>query len=409
MDRELLVFVNERECGRLRTRSGPRERASFEYSRAWLDSTGAFAIDPELPLGGGAFHTQRPLFRAFTDPAPDRWGQTLLRRAERTRAKKDGRAPRTLTPIDFLMLVHDATRVGALRFRDPTPGSQFLTQTDRPVPPLLELPKLLAAATRVTEDRETDDDLALLLAPGTSLGGARPKASVIDPKGVLSIAKFPRRDDEWPVTRWEATLLGLARAAGTRAAESRLVDVAQRPVLVVKRFDRERATRVPFMSAMTAIGANDGDQHSYGELAQVLRTEGSRAADDLRELFRRMVFNILCSNTDDHLRNHGFLHDGAGWILAPAYDLNPMPTDVRPRVHALALDEDDATSSLDTALRVAPAFGLTVKTARATIREIREATGKWRELARKNGLKPREIDRMASAFEHDDAAAAARM
>lgn len=402
MDRELLVHVGDHPCGRLRVRAAPREGASFEYDARWLARADAFAIDPELPLGAGGYHTARALFGAFTDPAPDRWGQTLLRRQERALAKKQGRAPRTLTPVDFLVRVHDVTRLGALRFRD-APDAPFLSDTDRLVPPLVQLPRLLAATTRVVEDRESDDDLALLLAPGTSLGGARPKASVVDPKGQLLVAKFPRRDDDWPVTRWEATALALATRAGIDVAPARLEQIARRPVLLLQRFDRRGAVRVPFMSAMTALAAQDNETRSYLELAEVLRREGSAASADLRELFRRVTFNVLVSNTDDHLRNHGFLHDGRGLRLAPAYDLNPMPTDVRPRVHALALDEEDPTASLDTVLRIAPFFGFgTAAAARALVAEVGSAVSKWRVVARRHGLTAREMERMESAFKHDD-------
>lgn len=404
MDRELLVYVGAQLCGLLRVRAAPREGASFEYDARWLARAEAFALDPELPLGRGAFHTPRALFGAFSDPAPDRWGQTLLRRRERAVAKRQGRAPRTLTAVDFLILVHDVTRLGALRFRDARAGetAPFLSNSERPVPPLVELARLLAASSRVAEDRESEDDLALLLAPGSSLGGARPKASIVDAKGRLLIAKFPRRDDEWPVTRWESAALALAKSAGIDAATSRLEEIARRPVLLLDRFDRRGEARIPFMSAMTALGARDNETRSYLELAEVLRREGSAAAHDLGELYRRMTFNVLCSNTDDHLRNHGFLHDGRGWRLAPAYDLNPMPTDVRPRIHSLTLDEDDATASLDTVLRVAPYFGLSAAAARGVVAEVAKAVAKWRAVAKRQGLTTREVERMASAFEHGD-------
>ena len=407
MNRELLVHVDRAGrpvlCGRLWTRSAPRESASFEYDPAWLSRTDAFSLDPELPLGGGQFHPAQPLFRAFTDPAPDRWGQTLLRRAERARARREGRAPRTLTGVDFLALVDDQTRLGALRFQDATATEQgFLSSGGRPIPPVLALPKLLSATHRLIDEEETDDDLALVLAPGTSLGGARPKASVLASDGRLLIAKFPRKDDDWPVTRWEATTLALAKLAGIGVPVSRLEAVLRRPVLILERFDRDGATRIPFMSSMTALSANDNESHSYLELIDALRREGSRVTDDLRQLWRRMVFNILVSNTDDHLRNHGFIRDDVGWRLAPAYDLNPTPTDVRPRVHALAINEADGTSSLETALEVAPSFGLTASEARTVAREVGRAVRGWRSIGVKFGLKPRDLERMESAFDHPD-------
>lgn len=415
MSRDLLVFVDLDGapvlCGRLWARTAPRESASFEYAPAWLREPRAFALDPELPLTAGAFHTSRAVFRAFTDPAPDRWGQTLVRRAERARAKREGRAPRTLSAVDFLTLVDDETRLGALRLREPGGGSEspFLTSGGPRIPPLVELPRLLAATARIVADKETWEDLALVLAPGTSLGGARPKASVRAPNGTLLIAKFPSPKDEWPVTRWEATLLALAEAAGVRVPAFRLEMVAKKPVLIADRFDRTAGKRIHFMSAMTALSADDGQARSYLEIAEALRGLGSQPTRDLCELWRRMVFNVLVSNTDDHLRNHGFLRDGAnGWRLAPAYDLNPMPVDVRPRVHALALDANDPTASMETVLAVAAKFGVTKSEARTVAREVAVAVSKWRSVAKRFGLGARDLERMESAFEHEDQAVAFR-
>ena len=208
-------------------------------------------------------------------------------------------------------------------------------------------PRLLSATNRIIDDKETDEDLQLILAPGTSLGGARPKASVRDKDGHLLIAKFPRKDNEWPVTRWEAATMALAEAAGVEVSPWRLQLVLKKPVLMARRFDRREGHRIPYMSALTALEASDNEPRSYLEIAEFLRREGSRVNEDLRQLWRRIVFNMLVSNTDDHLRNHGFLRDPNGWRLAPAYDLNPMPTDVKPRIHALAIDEFDGTASLD--------------------------------------------------------------
>ena len=406
MEREVLVVMDldgaPVPVGRLWTRTrGARETASFEYEPSWLSHRGAFGIDPELPLTHGPFHTGRPLFNAFTDPAPDRWGQALMRRNERRRARAEGRQPRALRAIDFLTLVHDEARLGALRFQSPRTGA-FLTTTGRPVPPLVHLPRLLAAASRIIDDEETDEDLDLLLAPGTSLGGTRPKASVRGGDGHLLIAKFPRRDDEWPVTRWEAAVMGLAEAAGVEVASWRLQLVAERPVLMARRFDRREGRRVPFMSALTALGASDHEMRSYLEIAEFLRREGAKVNEDLRQLWRRIVFNMLVSNTDDHLRNHGFLRARNGWRLAPAYDLNPVPTDVKPRVHALAIDEFDGTASLDVAFRIAPMFGIGEGAARAIAGEVGEAVGRWREVPTRLGLTPDEVERMSSAFEHED-------
>jgi serine/threonine-protein kinase HipA len=413
VNRELAVHVDLDGqpvfCGRLWTRSAPREGASFEYDPTWRTSRHAFALDPELPLAAGQFHTGRSLFRAFTDPAPDRWGQMLLRRAERSHARHEGRTPRTLTAVDFLTLVDDETRLGALRFRDAgAGGGPFLSTGSTRVPPLIALSKLLAATDRIIADEETDEDLALVLAPGTSLGGARPKATVRDSDGGLLVAKFPTASDEWPATRWEATALDLAKRAGIHVPVFRLALAARKPVLLLRRFDRGGTVRVPFVSAMTALSADDNQIHSYLDIVDALRREGAQVAKDLHELWRRLVFNVLVSNTDDHLRNHGFLHDGGGWRLAPAYDLNPMPTDVRPRVHALAIDDTDPTASMDTVWAVAPKFGLGTKEARQIARAVATVVRTWRSAGKKYGLKPKELDRMESAFEHADLVRAAR-
>lgn len=405
MEHELEVLLSrgttDLRVGRLWSRArGGTETASFEYATEWLQDEARFELDPELPLGRGQFHTERALFNVFADCAPDRWGQTLLRRHERARATTEGRAPRTLRMIDFVTLVSDETRLGALRLRA-RGGTAFLTADGR-VPPLVHLPRLLRATAAVIEDRDTADDLALLLAPGTSLGGARPKASVLDSAGRLAIAKFPSRDDEWPITRWEAAMLAMADAARIQVPRRKLVLVLGKPVLIVQRFDRERTRRIPFMSALTALGARDGEVRSYVELAEAMRRLGAAPREDLAQLWRRLVFNILTSNTDDHLRNHGFLHGDGGWRLAPAFDLNPMPTDVRPRVHALAIDEADPTASLELARSVIPSFGLTIDAADVIVRQVAEPVADWRTYGKAHGLTRRQLDRMASAFEHAD-------
>jgi serine/threonine-protein kinase HipA len=410
MERELLVFMDMAgetvPVGRLWARTrGARETASFEYDPSWLARRDAFGLDPVLPPARGQFHTDRPLFNAFTDPAPDRWGQTLMRRNERRRARAEGRQPRTLLAVDFLTLVDDETRLGALRFKD-AGGGDFLTSTGKRVPPVVDLPRLLSATNRIIDDKETDEDLQLILAPGTSLGGARPKASVRDKDGHLLIAKFPRKDDEWPVTRWEAATMALAEAARVEVSPWRLQLVLKKPVLMARRFDRQEGQRIPYMSALTALDASDNEQRSYLEIAEFLRREGSQVNENLRQLWRRIVFNMLVSNTDDHLRNHGFLRDAKGWQLAPAYDLNPMPTDVKPRIHALAIDEIGGTAALETAFEIVPTFGMTEKDARAIAAEVGSAVAGWRDTAARFGITPDEVERMASAFDHEDLKAA---
>ena len=414
MDTEVLVYVDldaaPRLVGRLwaRTRKN-KESASFEYDRSWLAHPGRFSLEPALKLGLGPFHTPagKPLFGAIGDSAPDRWGRALMRRVERRRARSASETPRTLLEIDYLLTVDDEARQGALRFATSEDGP-FLAVHGRPrIPPLVELPRLLSAAARIADDTESDDDLRLLLAPGSSLGGARPKVSVRDRDGHLALAKFPHRDDDFNTVLWEAVALTLAGKAGIRVPDFRLETAGGKQVLLLRRFDREEEVRIPVLSALSMLGAADNEAHSYLEIADALRQHGAAPRDDLHALWRRIAFNILISNTDDHLRNHGFLYTGTGgWRLAPAYDLNPVPVDIGPRVLTTAIDFDDGTASLDLALEVAEYFNLAATEARAIIAEVGRATASWRREAARVGLPPAEIDRMESAFEHEDKQAA---
>ncbi len=383
-----------------------RESATFTYEASWLGHPSRFALEPALVLHELAHHTRtgQAMFGAFGDTAPDRWGRLLMRRAERHRAKAEKRPPRPLNEIDCLLGVDDETRQGALRFSE-QPGGPFLAITGEGprVPPLVELPALLAATDRVATDQDNMDDLRLLLAPGSSLGGARPKASVLDRDRRLLIAKFPHPADETNQPAWEALALRLASAAGLNAAEGRLETIANRSVLLLRRFDRLGKRRIPFLSALSLLGASDNESHSYLEIADALRQSSAAPRDDLIELWRRIVFSILISNVDDHLRNHGLLWDGpAGWRLSPAYDLNPTPTDVRPRVLSLAVDDRDQSASLELALQVAEYFGIDAKAARRIAKKVGKSVASWRKVARRLGLRASEIDRMASAFEHAD-------
>ena len=407
MQRELLVYLDIKGkpvlVGRLwaRERTG-RESSSFAYDPSWLKQKGAFALSPTLMLTGGQFQAQG-LPNVFGDTAPDSWGRKLMLRPERARAKQAKPPPLTLFEIDYLAGVDDRTRIGALRFKDTEDGS-FLTTAGEPVPPLINLPRLLSATDRIERNEETEEDLLLVLAPGTSLGGARPKATIRDSNDRLLIAKFPKRDDDWPIPTWEAVLLKLAEDADLNVPPWRLEEIAGKPVLLGTRFDRDaKGNRVPFMSAMTALDATDhGPQRSYLEIVDAIRQMGSKPDADIEALWKRIVFSILVSNTDDHLRNHAFLHDGKGWRLAPVYDLNPCPVDVKPRVHSLAIDEADATSSLETALEVAELFGMKPARARALAAGIGAVTAGWRDAAKLQGLNKAQIDRMETAFEHDD-------
>jgi len=413
VNREIEVYVDfagqAHLAGRLWSRLGQgREGASFAYDPAWLASPLRFPLEPALSLDPGSHHTRqgRSLFGALGDSAPDRWGRMLMKRMERRMAEREGRAPRALQEIDFLLMVDDAVRPGALRFKEA--GSQFLASGSPKIPPLVYLSKLLAASDRVVADKESDDDLRLLLAPGSSLGGARPKAAVTDAKGHLHIAKFPHAEDEYSVERWSYLAHVLAKKAGINAAPSRMVEVDRRTVLLVSRFDRKGAARIPFLSAMSMLGAADGETHSYLELVDALRRHGAAANEDQRELWKRVLFGVLISNVDDHLRNHGFLYDmeRRGWRLSPAYDLNPVPHDVKAPFLSTYIDEHDNAASFETVLSTAEYYGLTPANVRQIVKETVTAVSDWRKAAAKIGIPSKEANRMSSAFEHQAADAA---
>jgi len=414
METEVLVYVDiagtPHLAGRLWARvRKAKESATFEYDPGWLDYENRFSLEPALTLGPGPFHTPsgKPLFGTIGDSAPDRWGRVLMRRAERRRAERAGETPRTLMEIDYLLMVDDEARQGALRFAREE-GGPFLAEHDvARIPPLIDLPRLLSAAEHVVGDTDSDEDLRLLLAPGSSLGGARPKASVRDRDGHLAIAKFPHKDDEINTVLWEAVALRLAAKAGIPVPEWRVERVMDKPVLLLRRFDRIHGQRIPFLSAMSMLGASDNESRSYLEFVDALRRYGASPKLDMHELWRRIVFNVLISNTDDHLRNHAFLYTGPdGWRLAPAYDLNPVPTDIKPRILTTAIDLDDGSASLDLAMSVMGYFELDEGKARAIAAEVGKAVTTWREEAARLGLTQAEIDRMASAFEHEDLKAA---
>lgn len=410
MDREALVYVDlegtPHLAGRLWARlRKDKESATFEYDPEWLQHRARFSLEPALTLGAGSFHTPAgiPMFGAIGDSAPDRWGRALMRRMSRRQAEREGHAVRTLQEIDYLLMVDDEARQGALRFAERA-GGPFLREHDAlRIPPLVELPRLLSASERVVDEQDTDEDLRLLFAPGSSLGGARPKASVRLRDGSLAIAKFPRKDDEINTVLWESVALALAAKAGIAVPTATLEEVAGKPVLIVTRFDRSGTRRIPFLSAMSMLGAKDNETRSYLEIVDVLRQHGAAPREDMEVLWRRIVFNVLISNTDDHLRNHAFIYEGQnGWRLSPAYDLNPVPTDIKPRVLTTAITEDDTTASLDLAFKVAGYFEMTDERARTIAKEVAGSASGWRAEAARQVLARPQIERMASAFEHKD-------
>lgn len=389
------------------------ESATFRYEDSWLADRRAYPIDPLLPLTSGSFQTAqgRALFGAFTDCAPDRWGRRLINRHERRRAEHDGDAPRGFGAFDYLMGVRDDGRQGALRFRWPHEG-EWQAGSDG-FPHLVDLPQLLNAAQNVEAEADTTEDLTLLVRAGSSLGGARPKAHLVKPDGSLAIAKFPSTADEPSdrVPQWEHAALMMARTCGITVPGFELASVegARGLVLVVDRFDRARERRVGYISALTMLEASDGDERAYTELAEALEPGSPTAERDLRELWRRMVFGILISNTDDHLRNHGFLRRANGWQLSPAFDLNPNPDPGLKRFATLVDVGAGDQNRIETALDVAAYFRLDPRAARAVLAEVADTTERWREFARDSGLSEEEIEWMAHAFEHEEAAAVRRL
>jgi serine/threonine-protein kinase HipA len=378
------------------------ESASFIYDNNYLANSDAYELDPGLPLVSGTLQTPvgRALFGAFTDSSPDRWGRTLIQRTERARAKTAATAPRSMTELDLLLGVRDDLRQGALRFRCDA-QEPFLATEESGIPVLADLPLLLDIAARAERDAANYDDLRRLLRAGSSLGGARPKAHVLDSSGRVAIAKFPSESsDTWNVMAWEKVALDLARNAKITVPDSRLIKVGDRNVLVVDRFDRRGETRIGYVSAMTMLEANDGDERSYLEIADVIEQRSRAAAAELRQLWRRVAFNILISNTDDHLRNHGFLHErGESWTLSPAFDLNPNP-DPGTKHLSVQIDFESTHASIDTLMGAAPFFRLGYSDALEILAQVTDAITRWRNVAVSHGLLPRDLDIMEPAFDH---------
>jgi serine/threonine-protein kinase HipA len=400
---EVCVEIAGRElaAGTLWVHERGGQSATFRYTDSYLASPDSYELDPALPKSSGVFHTPpgKAMFGAFADSAPDRWGENLLRREERERVRTTESIPRTLSKADFLLGVRDDARQGAVRFRQPA-SAIYYSAHRHAVPRLIELPRLLRAVDHLDAKGALDRDIKDLIAAGSSLGGARPKAAVVDRDGRLAIAKFPRTgDDEWDVSGWEQLEMRLARRAGLNVARTELTPVAGRNVLIIDRFDRHNGRRIGFVSALTMLEATDGEQRSYLEIAEVIERHSSRANADLRELYRRVIFSILTANTDDHLRNHAFLREGRGWVLSPAYDLNPNPDN--PSRLSTAIDLDDTTASIDTALTVSGYFRLSPAEARTVVADVEQATSGWRREAAELGLPAREIGRMATAYEND--------
>jgi serine/threonine-protein kinase HipA len=386
------------------TLSHDRGALRFAYETAWLKNPQSFALDPDLSLGEGIYfpNVDAGNFRVFDDSTPDRWGQTLMKRREALAAKDAGRPARTLQAWDFLLGVEDVSRQGALRYRR-SGEDAFLAHDALTVPPLASLRDLEVVALEITAKRIDDLDalrrwLRVLVAPGASLGGARPKASFKETDGTLWIAKFPARDDTRDVGAWESLAQTLAKRAGIEVPVSKLRRFSgEYRTFCVQRFDRLADRRLFYSSAMALLRRNQSDGASYLELAEFLHTRGAKdhIATDLEQLFRRVAYNVAVGNRDDHLRNHGFLLTPTGWRLAPAFDLNP---NTEKADHVLNLDETDNRPSLATVIETSEWYVRSKDRGAAIVGEVLRETRQWRAAAEHLKIARADVELTAAAF-----------
>jgi len=392
------------EPTRVGTLSHDRGALRFAYEPAWLKNPQAFSLDPDLSLGEGTYfpNAEAGNFRVFDDSAPDRWGQTLIKRREALAAKDEGRKPRNLYAWDFLLGVEDLSRQGALRYRRPG-EDRFLAHETLTVPPVASLQEFEAVARDISAKRIDDLEalrrwLKVIVAPGASLGGARPKASFTETDGSLWIAKFPARDDTRDVGAWEAVAQRLATRAGIDVPASKLRRFSSEyHTFCVKRFDRLGTRRHFYASAMALLRKDQSEGTSYLELAEFLHARGAKdhIASDLEQLFRRVTFNVAIGNRDDHLRNHGFLLTSDGWRLAPAFDLNPDPDRAD---HVLNIDESDNRPSVGTVIETSEWYVGSKDRGAAIVTEVLNETRQWREAAQQLKITRADIELTAAAF-----------
>lgn len=381
------------------------ESFSFAYDDDWLKRTVlSVDIDPELPtFAGRQYPNGKNIFGLFADASPDRWGRVLMNKRERILAEKEGRKPRKLHDSDYLLGVYDETRMGGIRLKDNPEGAFLSDDKDTAAPPWTKL-RTLEEASRNFENDETglsEKWLNQLIKPGSSLGGARPKATVVDTDGQLWIAKFPSKNDENDTGAWEKVVHDLARMCGLNVPDSKVEKFSKLgSTFLVKRFDRNGDKRIHFASAMTLLGKTDGasaeDGSSYLDMVSFIKSKGANPKADLIELWKRIVFNMAVTNTDDHLRNHAFILAKTGWVLSPLYDVNPVPYGDE---LSLNVDAEDNRISLELATSVAPRFGIAESAARGYANEIIETVkGGWEKLAAAYGLSRRQIEEMRPAF-----------
>ncbi len=416
MKRTVSIFVGTHPqlVGRVHHESdGRRESTAFEYDASWLASPDGFAIDPALPLVVGPQFRKKPkegsaFAAAISDTEPDGWARRVIlrdhaKRRKETRERGEAEPPPVLDDLDFLLAVDDESRVGALRFEHQGVFARASEPGIRTAPPLVELSLLLAASRAVETHSETSADLAYLRGRGTSLGGLRPKCTVVDDEGRLSIGKFPSVDDDRPVTKGEVLAMQLAKRAGLDVADSRIIDNDGVAVALVRRFDRDTTgRRISYVSAATLLQVEPGSgaEHTYTEIVDAIRVHGADAPTDIEELFRRIAFSIAINNVDDHLHNHGFLHVEKGkWRLSPAFDLNPFP-DRRRELKTWISEEAGPGASIEALLSVVPYFRIKLARARVVIDEVERAVAGWRLLGRELEMTDAELDLFADAFEH---------
>lgn len=380
------------------------EHYSFEYDQDWLkESKFSFCLDPDISMFSGRQYTEKNIFGMFADASPDRWGRILMKRREAIKARRERRKPNKMYDSDFLLGVYDQTRVGALRFKVDVNGPFLSDDTETAAPPWATLRSLEEASRQFEKDDNYLNDkwLKQLLKPGSSLGGARPKVTVEDEQGNLWIAKFPSKNDEYDVGAWEKVVHDLAKLCGLNVPESKVEKFSKDgSTFLVKRFDRDGEKRIHFASAMTTLGKNDGassdDGSSYIDIVDFIKAYGSSPKDDLIELFKRIIFSMSVSNTDDHLRNHGFILNDKGWKLSPLYDVNPVPYG---DVLSLNVDSYDNSISIDLAISSACFYDITKYDAEVYADEILTIVkNNWEQLAKKYGINRDQIEEMRPAF-----------
>jgi len=380
---------------------------SFEYSAGWLKNNSALYLDPQLQNYSGTQYPQsgHSNFGVFLDSSPDRWGRLLMKRREAITAREEARTPNTLSESDFLLGVYDQSRMGGLRFKLSEDGEFINSDHQLAVPPWSSLAELQHASFMIEQSDEYESLeykkwLLRLIAPGSSLGGARPKANVADAEGNLWIAKFPSSQDTKNIGGWEMVIHRLAEQAGILLPPAQAIPLSNvHHTFLVKRFDRAENRRIHFTSAMTLLGYKDGDNFSAGasylEMADFIKRFGAQVNFNLEELWKRIVFSVAVANTDDHLRNHGFLLTADGWILSPMYDVNANPAG---NGLSLNISENDNTLSFDLVLETAPYYKVEQKRANVLIKKIREAVSNWHHIAARTGIPKYEIEEMEPAF-----------